>query len=223
MNQELWTQVDDYFANHLIPRDEALESALRSCQLAGLPAIQVAPNQGKLLNMLAQMIGAKRILEIGTLGGYSSIWLARALPEDGKMISLEFDPHHARVAGENIARAGLADKVTVIVGKAAESLPNVAREIDDPFDMIFVDADKASNPIYFEWALKLTHVGSLIIIDNVVRNGSVVGPDAESDPDNLGVRKFAEMAAKEPRVSGTVIQTVGSKGYDGLAILRVVA
>jgi predicted O-methyltransferase YrrM len=218
--QQTWTQVDDFFNGHLVPQQDSLKAALEACQSAGLPAIQVAPNQGKLLQLLALTQGARNILEIGTLGGYSTIWLAGALPLGGRLITLEFDPRHAEVATENIQRAGYGALVEVIVGRAADSLPKLAERDLEPFDLVFVDADKFSNPIYFDWALRLTRPGSLIIIDNVVRNGSVAN-DETTDPDDLGVRKFAELAANEPRVSGTVIQTVGSKGYDGLAILRV--
>ncbi|MDR3689771.1 MAG: O-methyltransferase [Fimbriimonas sp.] len=220
MNQEKWTLVDEYFNGHLVQHDASHLAALDACHEAGLPAIQVAPNQGKLLQLLAMTQGARNILEIGTLGGYSTIWLAGALPSTGRLITLEFDPRHAEVAAANIERAGFGALVEVIVGRAADSLPKIAAMGLEPFDLVFIDADKASNPIYFEWALKLTKQGSLIIVDNVVRNGSVANPET-TDPDDLGVRRFAEMAAAEPRVTGTVIQTVGSKGYDGLAILRV--
>ncbi len=221
MTQETWTAVDRYISDLYIPPDAALEAALKDSAAAGLPNIQVAPNQGKLISILAQSIGAKKILEIGTLGGYSTIWLARALPTDGKLISLEIDPKHAEVARKNIARAGLADKAEVRLGRAIDSLPKIAAEGIAPFDFVFIDADKPSNADYFEWALKLTHVGSLIITDNVVRNGGVV--DANSKDESVqGVRRFNTLVSAEGRVITTEIQTVGSKGYDGLAISLVV-
>jgi len=204
MSQELW------------PADSALKEALRASADAGMPAIAVSPAQGKLLMLLAQTLGARRILEIGTLGGYSTIWLARGLTEGGRLISLEADPKHAEVARSNIARAGLSDVVEVRLGKALETLPTV----EGPFDLIFIDADKVNYPEYFSWAMKLSRAGSLIIADNVVRKGAVI--DAESSDANvLGVRRFNELMAADKRVSATAIQTVGSKGYDGFAIARV--
>jgi predicted O-methyltransferase YrrM len=205
-----------------VPPDEALDAALEASAAAGLPAIDVAPNQGKLLYLLARMQGARTILEIGTLGGYSTIWLARALPAEGRLISLEADARHAEVARANIARAGLAKIVEVRVGKALNSLPRLAAEGSAPFDMIFIDADKEGNPKYFVWAMKLARRGSVIIADNVVRDGAVI--DAKSrDADIRGIRRFNEMVAADPRVSATAIQTVGSKGYDGFAIVLVTA
>ncbi len=220
MSQEIWTAVDEHFVDQLVLHDEALMAALRSSEEAGLPAINVAPNQGKLLQMLAKLNGAKRILEIGTLGGYSSIWMARALPAGGKMVTLEFEPLHAKVARANIERAGLASVVEVRVGAALDLLPLLFEEHQEPFDLVFIDADKLNNPHYFQWALKLTKSGSLILIDNVVRGGAVMDADSE-DPNVLGVRKVLEMIGKESRVTGTAIQTVGSKGYDGLALVLV--
>ncbi len=222
MSQEQWTQVDRYIADLFVPSDEALDAALRASEAAGLPAMQVAPNQGKLLAILAQSIGARSILEIGTLGGYSTIWLARALPLGGKLITLEVDPKHAEVAHANIARAGLADAVEVRVGPALDTLPRLAEEGRGPFDLVFIDADKPNNPAYFAWALKLTRRGSLIIIDNVVRDGKVADA-ASTDANVVGTRQGNVAMAGEPRVFATAIQTVGSKGYDGFAIALVTA
>jgi predicted O-methyltransferase YrrM len=218
LSQELWSAVDRYFTDVFVPPDPALQAALEASAAAGLPAINVAPTEGKLLQLLARLQGARAILEIGTLGGYSTIWLARALPAGGRLITLEADPRHAEVARENIARAGLAASVEVRVGKALETLPAVAAEGHGPFDLVFIDADKPSNPDYFAWAMRLTRPGSLIIVDNVVRDGAVADP-ASANPSVLGVRRLNELIAAEPRVSGTAIQTVGSKGYDGLAII----
>jgi predicted O-methyltransferase YrrM len=220
MSQDRWTQVDDYLSELFIPRDPALEAAITDSKNAGLPAIQVAPTHGKLLHLLARIRGAKNVLEIGTLGGYSSIWLARALPAGGRVISLELDPKHAEVARKNIARAGLEAVVEVRLGAALETLPALEREQREPFDFVFIDADKANIPRYFDWALKLTRRGSVIVVDNVIRKGAVA--DARSTDENvLGVRRFNEQFAGDPRVTITVIQTVGSKGYDGLAIALV--
>jgi predicted O-methyltransferase YrrM len=222
MTQEHWTAVDRYITDLLVPPDPALDAALRASAAAGLPPHDVSPNQGKLLLVLARAVGARTILEIGTLGGYSTIWLARALPIDGHLITLEADPKHAEVARANIAQAGLASVVELRLGRAVDTLPKLAAERRGPFDLIFIDADKRNNPDYFAWALKLSRRGSLIIADNVVRNGAVV--DATSgDPSIQGVRRFNELLAAEPRVSATTIQTVGSKGYDGFAIALVTA
>ena len=222
MTQEQWTAVDRYITDLLVPPDPALDAALQASAAAGLPPHDVSPSQGKLLLLLAQIQGARTILEIGTLGGYSTIWLARALPADGRLITLEADPKHAEVARANIARAGLSDVVEVRLGRALDTLPQLAGEGHSPFDLIFIDADKASNPDYFAWALKLSRRGSLIIADNVVRNGAVVDA-ASSDPSVQGVRRFNELLAESPRVSATAIQTVGSKGYDGFALAIVTA
>ncbi|WP_163999143.1 O-methyltransferase [Pyxidicoccus caerfyrddinensis] len=220
MSQQQWTAVDRYITDQLAPHDEALEEALRASDAAGLPPIHVAPNQGKFLHLLALLQGARNILEVGTLGGYSTIWLARALPPGGRLVTLEMDPKHAEVARANLARAGLSEVVDLRVGRALDTLPLIAAEKRGPFDVVFIDADKRSNPDYFQWALKLTRKGSLIIIDNVVRNGAVV--DATStDPNIQGVRRLYEMLAAEPRVSTTAVQTVGSKGYDGFAMALV--
>ncbi|MEU9451667.1 O-methyltransferase [Streptomyces sp. NPDC048277] len=217
---QLWDDVDFYFTSHLSPDDEALQAALRESEANELPHANVTANQGKLLQLLAQIQDARNILEIGTLGGYSTIWLARALPADGRLISLEYSARHAEIAVRNIARAGLEKVVEVRVGAALESLPMLADENPAPFDLVFIDADKANNPHYVEWALKLTRTGSLIVVDNVVRGGRVV--DAEStEPDVVGTRAAIELIAAHPRLSGTAIQTVGSKGYDGFALARV--
>ena len=222
MTQEQWTAVDRYISDLLVPPDPALDAALQASAAAGLPPHDVSPSQGKLLLLLAQIQGARTILEIGTLGGYSTIWLARALPADGRLITLEADPKHAEVARANIAQAGLANVVELRVGRALDTLPQLAAEGYGPFDLIFIDADKPSNPDYFGWALKLCGRGSLIIADNVVRNGAVVDA-ASSDPSVQGVRRFNELLAAEPRVNATAIQTVGCKGYDGFAIAIVTA
>ena len=222
MSQEQWTAVDRYITELLVPPDPALDAALQSSAAAGLPAINVAPNQGKFLMLLAQIQGARNILEIGTLGAYSTIWLARALPSDGHLITLEADPKHAEVARANIARAGLAQVVEVRMGPALETLPRLAAEDAGPFDLIFIDADKPSYPDYLLWALKLSRRGTVIVADNVIRDGAVIDP-ASDDPRVQGMRRFNELLAAEPRVSATEIQTVGSKGYDGFALAIVVA
>ncbi len=217
MSEKLWSDVDNYFEAALIGHDPALEAAREANQKAGLPDIAVAPNQGKLLHLMARMIGARRVLEIGTLGGYSAIWLARALPPGGELITLEYNPKHADVARANIANAGLSDRVKVITGAALDTLP----ALSGPFDLSFIDADKQSNPDYFHWALKLSRRGSIIVVDNVVREGKVL--DAKSNDANIdGIRRLNTMIAAESRVSATAIQTVGVKGYDGLAIALVV-
>jgi predicted O-methyltransferase YrrM len=217
---EKWTAVDQYFNGLLSPPDPALEAAMRDSEKAGLPSIAVAPNQGKLLQLLAASIGAKKILEIGTLGGYSTIWLARALPADGKLITLEYEAKHATVAKANIARAGVEKLVEVRIGRAVDSLPQLQQEKRGPFDLVFIDADKPSTADYFAWAMKLTRPGSLIIVDNVVRKGNIV--EANSKDDNVqGIRRFFDVLSKETRVTATAIQTVGVKGYDGLAICHV--
>ncbi|MDC0768248.1 O-methyltransferase [Streptomyces sp. HD] len=217
---QVWDDVDEYFSTHLAPDDDALQAALRDSEAAELPMISVTGAQGKLLQLLAEIQGARNILEIGTLGGYSTIWLARALPADGRLISLEYDPKYAEVATRNIARAGLDKVVEVRVGPALESLPKLADENPAPFDLVFIDADKANNPHYVDWALRLTSTGSLIIVDNVVRGGRVTDPDSTA-PDVRGTRAAIELIGSHPRLSGTAIQTVGSKGYDGFALARV--
>ncbi|MET9155963.1 O-methyltransferase [Streptomyces griseoflavus] len=221
---QLWRTVDGYFADRLLTDapDEALTAALRDSDAAGLPPIAVSPVAGKLLQLLAQVRGARHILEIGTLGGYSTIWLGRALPPDGRLISLEYDPRHAEVAVRNIARAGLDRQVEVRVGAALDSLPALADENPPPFDLVFIDADKVNNPHYVEWALRLTGAGGLIVLDNVARGGRVADPD-NTDPDVVGTRAALDLIGSHPRLTGTAIQTVGTKGYDGFALARVLA
>jgi predicted O-methyltransferase YrrM len=222
MTEALWTTVDRYITDMIVPSDAALEGALEASDAAGLPPIQVTPNQGKLLHLLARLKGARRILEIGTLGGYSTIWFARALPEDGRLITIESEPRHADVARANISRAGLTGLVDLRVGRGLEVLPQIAAESGGAFDLTFIDADKQSIPEYFSFARKLSRRGSLIIVDNVVRDGRVI--DATSrDPDIQGIRRFNEMLAAEPGVCATAIQTVGAKGHDGFAIVLVTA
>lgn len=248
MPLDLWTAVDQYIVEQLLPKDPALEAAVAASDAAGLPPIAVTANQGKLLELLARIHGARLILEMGTLGGYSTIWLARALPEDGRLVSLERDPRYAEVAGANIARAGVAEKVEIRVGAALETLPRLHAEGAGPFDMIFIDADKENYPGYLEWSLKLARVGTVIVGDNVVRAGAILNPEVagspvgddpgirdpadpsvpdEGDP-NLnykrtaaGARRFYEVLAAEPRLSATAIQTVGAKGHDGFALAIV--
>ena len=220
MSKELWAQIDRYFSDALIPSDAALAAASEATVAAGLPPIAVSEVQGKLLHLLARMHQSRSILEVGTLGGFSTIWLARALPADGRLVTLELDPKHAQVATANIARAGLAKIVEVRLGAAADSLAQIVKEGGGPFDFIFIDADKKSIPEYFSRALELARPGTVIIVDNVVRNGGVIEAGS-TDPDIQGVRRFTEMVAKETRVSGTAIQTVGAKGYDGFALLLV--
>ena len=218
--QERWTAVDRYLTDLLVPADAALAATLEESARAGLPPIAVSPTEGKLLHLLARVHGAREILEIGTLGGYSTIWLARALPPGGRLVTLELDPAHAEVARANVARAGLAGAVELRVGPALETLPRLAAERRGPFDLVFLDADKGGYPAYLAWALRLTRRGSLIVADNVVRDGAVIDP-ASDDPNVLGVRRFLELLAAEPRVSATAVQTVGGKGYDGFAIALV--
>jgi predicted O-methyltransferase YrrM len=219
MTEEIWTAVGRYLGDLLVSADPALDEALAASAAAGLPAINVSPVQGKLLHLLVRAIGARNVLEIGTLGGYSTIWLARALPDGGRVISLEADPEHADVARANIARAGLDDRVEVRLGMALDLLPGLA-ENAEPFDFVFIDADKPNNAAYFDWALRLSRVGSIIVVDNVVRGGDIIDTASDS-PTVQGVHRFLERLAAEPRVSATAIQTVGSKGYDGFAIALV--
>ena len=220
MSQDQWTAVDQYINNLVIPPDAALEATLEASVAAGLPPINVTPAHGKMLHLLARAQGARRILEIGTLAGYSTIWLARALPPDGRLITLESDPQHAGIARANIARAGLEDRIDVRLGAALDTLPRLAEERQGPFDFTFIDADRPNLPEYFAWALKLSRRGSLIIVDNVVRKGGVIDAASE-DPNIKGVRRFGERLAAETRVSATMVQTVGAKGYDGFAIALV--
>jgi len=220
MDQDRWTEVDRYLASIFTPPDPALDAAVESSAKAGLPEIQVAPNQGKLLHILARAVGARAVLEIGTLGGYSTLWLARALPSDGRLISLEIDPKHADVARANLERAGLGGVAEVRVGRALDTLRQIAAERLAPFDMIFIDADKPSIPEYFDWALRLSRRGGLIVVDNVVREGGVAD-GTSTDANVLGVRRLNERLASELRVSATTIQTVGIKGYDGFTLALV--
>lgn len=221
-DQDRWNAVDDYVTELLAPADAALTSALADSEAAGLPRIAVAPNQGKLLHLLAATAGARRILEIGTLGGYSTIWLARALPADGRLITLEYSPVHAEVARANLARAGLDKTVEVRTGPALDILPQLEAEDAGPFDLVFIDADKVNNPHYVTWALKLSRPGTLIVVDNVVRGGRIATPHPD-DPAVTGTRDMFELIAREPRLDATAVQTVGTKGYDGLLIARVTA
>jgi predicted O-methyltransferase YrrM len=220
MSKDRWTAVDRYMTEVLVNPDAALDAALESSAAAGLPAISVTPNLGKLLFLWARMLGAKNILEFGTLGGYSTIWMALALPRDGRLVTLESDSKHAEVARANIARAGLSDVVDLRIGLALELLPQVAAEMRAPFDLVFIDADKPNNPKYFARSLELTRPGGLIIVDNVVRDGAVID-EKNTDPSVQGVRRMNELIAAEPRVTATALQTVGSKGYDGFAFVLV--
>ncbi len=217
MSWERWDAVDRYTADLLVGGDEELEAALKASTDAGLPAIAVSANQGKLLHLLVRIHGCSRILELGTLGGYSTIWMARALAPGGLLVTLELNPDYAGVARESIERSGLSDRVEVRVGPALDSLLALRDEGVEPFDLIFIDADKQSTPEYFEQALELCRPGGLILVDNVVRDGALIDPDSD-DPGVLGMRRFLEMAGEEPRVSATTIQTVGSKGYDGFVL-----
>ena len=220
MAEGRWREVDEWVDTLFNPPDAALEAALEASAAAGLPAIQVSPSQGKWLHLLASLIEARSILEIGTLGGYSTIWLARALPPDGRLVTLEVDPKHAEVARANLRRAGVAGRVEIRLGRALETLPRLATEGAGPFDLTFIDADKPSTAEYFDWAVRLSHPGSVIVVDNVVRRGAVADP-ADLDPNVRGIRRFLERMAREPRVQSTVIQTVGRKGYDGFAFAVV--
>ncbi|PRH45860.1 O-methyltransferase [Burkholderia multivorans] len=217
MDQDQWNRVDAYFSATLVPSDDVLDAALAASEAAGLPAINVAPNQGKLLQLLATIRGARRILEVGTLGGYSTIWLARALPPGGRLVTLELNPAHAAVATQNIARAGFADVASVVVGSAKDSLARLIADGEAPFDFIFIDADKDNNRAYLDAALKLSRPGTVIVVDNVVRRGRAADPD-NRDPDVVGVREgFARIVA-EPKLTTTAVQTVGQKGWDGFSI-----
>ena len=220
MSWELWNAVDRYTAGLLVGEDEILEQASAASSEAGLPAIAVSPNQGKLLHLLVRIHGASRILELGTLGGYSTIWMARALAPGGSLVTLELDPDYAAVAVRNLERARLSELVQVRVGPAADSLRALLSEGVEPFDLIFIDADKQSTPEYFGLALELCRAGGLIMVDNVIRDGAVVDP-ATTDTGAQGMRRFLELAAAEPRVTATTIQTVGSKGYDGFVLALV--
>lgn len=216
MTPETWQAVDSYFAGLLVGEDEALDAALQASAAAGLPQIAVSANQGKLLSLLTRLAGARRVLEIGTLGGYSTIWLARGVAPGGEVVSLEVDPHHAEVARANIAHAGLADRVTVRTGRALDVLPELA----GPFDLVFIDADKPSNGEYLRWALRLSRPGTVVVVDNVVRGGAVADPE-DTAAATRGSRDALELIAEEPRLDGAAVQTVGAKGYDGFAIALV--
>jgi predicted O-methyltransferase YrrM len=218
--RDQWTAVDAYLGDLFAPADAALEAAVADSAAAGLPDIQVTPAQGKLLHLLARAVGARRILEIGTLGGYSSIWLGRALPDGGQLVTLEIDPGHAAVARANVARAGLAAAVEVHVGAALATLSRLKDEGAGPFDLVFIDADKPNIPEYFTHAVELSRAGALIVVDNVVREGRVIESESD-DPAIRGVRRFNAMAAADPRISVTTLQTVGAKGYDGFALALV--
>jgi predicted O-methyltransferase YrrM len=220
VTQEQWTAVDRYFTDLLVPNEPALEQALRNNTAWGLPAHDVSALQGKLLYLLARAIGARTVLELGALGGYSTIWLARAVPDDGRVVTLETNAQHAEVARANVAQAGLASVVDVRIGPALETLPHLVSDDAGPFDLVFLDADKRHNPEYLEWSLALARPGTLIVADNLVRGGDVVNHESD-DPDVRGVRRFADLLAADPRVSATAIQTVGSKGYDGFALALV--
>jgi predicted O-methyltransferase YrrM len=220
MSLERWQQVDRYLCEALLPDEPAFGDALAASDAAGLPAIQVAPNQGRLLELLARAIGARQVLEIGTLGGYSTLWLARGLAPGGRIVTLELDSHHAEVARATFARAGVVDRIELLEGAALDLLPRLVAEGAGPFDLTFVDADKPNLPAYFTWALRLSRPGSLIVVDNVIREGEVVNASSQ-EPGVIGVRRMNDLIAAEPRVSGTAIQTVGSKGYDGFALVLV--
>jgi predicted O-methyltransferase YrrM len=222
MTEDLWSTVDNYISEKLVTTDSALAAALETSHAAGLPAINVSPNHGKLLHIFARLVNAGAILEIGTLGGYSTIWMARALQPGGRLITLEYDAKHAELARANIARAGLQHAVEVRLGAALETLPRIAAENIGPFDLIFIDADKVNTPDYFKWAVKLSRVGSLIVVDNVVRKGEVANAKTD-DPAVQGMRRFIDVAAAEPRVIATALQTVGGKGYDGFSIALVIS
>lgn len=219
MTPERWAAVDRYFSDLLIPPDPALEAALAASAAAGLPPHQVSPSQGRLLWLLARLQGARAILEIGTLGGYSTIWLARALPPDGRLVTLEADAEHARVARANLARAGLDTVVEVRTSRALDTLPRLEADGSGPFDLVFIDADKRHNPEYLAWTLRLTRPGSLIVADNMVCGGAVL--DADGDLAVQGIRRFTELLAAEPHVAATAVQTVGAKGWDGFALALV--
>ncbi|MGA8730084.1 MAG: O-methyltransferase [Terracidiphilus sp.] len=218
--QDIWSEVDRYFGDQLAPSDQGLDAALKANEEEGLPAIDVTWFLGKFLDLLVRIARARRVLEIGTLGGYSTIWMARALPERGQIVSLELDPHHAEVARTNLRKAGVLGKVDLRVGRASESLADLDAGDAEPFDLIFIDADKSGYPEYLDWSLKLSRPGTVIVADNVVRDGKVVQSE-NPDPDIKGVRRFTELVAAEPRLSATVLQTVGSKGYDGFAVAVV--
>ncbi len=220
MSRMDWSDVDAFLGTKLLARDTLLEAIQHTNDVAGLPSIQISPLQGQFLHLIAKIGNASRILEIGTLGGYSTIWLARALPHKGRLISLEFDPHHAEVARKNIERAGLSDRVVILTGAALTTLPQLKQQGIGPFDLIFIDADKANMPAYLDWSIKLSRPGTVIIGDNVVRDGEVTNP-LSTDPDVVGVRKFLDMISSDRRLTASALQTVGVKGWDGFAIIHV--
>ena len=220
MPEKIWSDVENFIDEQLIGRDRLLEATLAASAAAGLPPISVSPSQGKFLQILARAVKARRILEVGTLGGYSTLWLAGALPEGGRLVTLEADSHHAHIARENFARAGLDSVVELRFGKAHDTMPEMISERVEPFDFIFIDADKKRIPAYFDWALQMAHAGTLIVVDNVVRRGALA--DAGSrDEHVIGVRELHEQLAKDARVSATTLQTVGAKGYDGFTVAIV--
>lgn len=220
MNAELWGRVDDYIVDRLVDEDAALADALKANAAGGLRPIDVSAAQGKFLHLLVRMSGARRVLEVGTLGGYSTLWMAKALPAGGSIVTLEYEPHHAEVARKNIARAGYADRIEVRVGAAADTLPVLAAENPEPFDFVFIDADKPNNTVYLDWAIKLGRPGTVIVLDNVVRDGQVANAESR-DPNVLGSRGAFELIAANPRLSATALQTVGAKGYDGFAVMTL--
>jgi predicted O-methyltransferase YrrM len=220
MSEELWTAVDNYLVEKLIPADAALKAAREANAESKLPAIDVSPTQGKLLYLLAKIQGARRILEVGTLGGYSTIWLARALPDDGRLVTLEVEKRHAEVALQNIKRAGLTSQVELRLAPAAESLAALVLEKVEPFDLIFIDADKPNSPVYLEWALRLARTGTIVVVDNVIRDGEVINASS-TDESVRGTRRLFDLIASERRLEATALQTVGSKGYDGLVVAVV--
>jgi len=220
--QETWAAVDRYFGDLLAPHDEALKATMEANRQAGLPSIDVPSLMGQFLGLMVRISGSRRVLEIGTLGGYSTIWLARALPAGGRVITLEIDPERAEIARRNLDRAGVLGGVEIRIGAAIDSLATLSKGAADPFDLIFIDADKKSLPEYLEASLKLSHRGTVIIVDNVVRDGKVLDP-ASTDPDIQGVRRMTEMMAAHPRLSATAIPTVGARGYDGLAVALVLS
>jgi predicted O-methyltransferase YrrM len=220
VSQESWRAVDAYLEDRLFERDETLEEVVRACREAGVPDNEVTPAQGRFLQILVHAQGARRVLEVGTLGGYSAIWMARALPDVGRLVTLELDPHHADVARANLARAGVAGRVEVRVGSALESLPRLADEGAGPFDLVFIDADKQHNPEYLEHAVALSRPGTLVVVDNLVRVGAIVDA-ASDDPSVQGVRRMLDRIANDPRLEATALQTVGRKDWDGFALIRV--
>lgn len=218
MTADLWGRVDDYIVDKLVDESAALADALKANAAGGLRPIDVSAAQGKFLHLLVRMSGARRVLEVGTLGGYSTIWMAKALPAGGSIVTLEYEPHHAEVARRNVERAGYSDRIEVRVGAAAETLPVLAAEKPEPFDFVFIDADKPNNTTYLDWAIKLGRPGTVIVLDNVVRDGQVANAESR-DPNVLGSRGAFELIAANPRLSATALQTVGAKGYDGFAMM----